>query len=209
MLLEKILNEGVDIPVKWELKNIRKLREKRIENQLRRTVSMNGVYRFYWQPPLLVLLKSLAAVILVLFLFSFHVNAGDGLEAGFLFFKLEKIFNLRFPGKEFFHKISFFLFAIIIGIPSLLFFRDQYSGLLSSVVVNRSGGRLYYIEKRIFLTKTITILFDQIETVSLRQDFITGKLLKTGTIAIVTKSGHSYMISSIGNAQRLALQLSS
>jgi hypothetical protein len=192
-----------------EFDKLRKLREKWIENQVRRTVGMKGVYRFYWQSPLLVLLKSIAAAILILLLFSLHVYVGDGLEAGFQFFKLEKIFKLQFPGTEFFHKVSFLLFAVIVGIPSLLFFRDQLSGLLSSVVLNRSGGRLYYRENRIIHIKTVTIPFDQIETVSLKQNFITGMLLKTGTIEIATKSGDRYVISSIGNAHSLALQLSS
>jgi hypothetical protein len=195
--------------VKGKFKNLRKLREKWTEIQVKRTVGMNGVYRFYWQPPLLLLVKSITALFLICILFSFHVYAGDGLEAGFKFFKLEKIFNLTFPGTEFFHKVSFLLFAVLFGLPALFFFRDQFSGLLSTVVVNRSGGRLYYIENRIIGTKTVTIPFDQIETVALKQNVIVERLFNTGTIEITTKSGDRYIISSIGNARRLALQLSS
>lgn len=195
--------------MKWVFEYLRKLRETWIEKQVRRTVSINGKYRFYWQPPLFILFKSIAAAVLIIWLFSLSVYAGNGIEAGFRFFKLEKIFNLRFPGTEFFHKVSFLLFLVMVGFPSLLFFRDQLSALLSSVVINRNAGKLYYIENRIINIKTVTLSFDQIETVSLKQNFITGRLLKIGTIEIATKSGDRYLISSLGNADNLALQLSS
>ncbi len=195
--------------MKNEIEKLIKLREKWIEKQLRRSAPRSGVNRFYWQPPLLILLKSLAAFIIILKLISLHVYAGEGLEAGFLFFKLEKIFNLTFPGKEFFQRVSFLLFGTIVGVPSLLFFRDQLTGLLSSAAVNRSAGRLYYIRNRIVSTKTIIIPFEQIETVTLKRNIITGKLLNTGTVEIVTRSGDLYEISSIDNAESLVLQISS
>ncbi len=195
--------------MKIKIEKLINLREKWIEKKLRRSAPRSGVNRFYWQPPLLILLKSVTAFIIILKLISLHVYGGEGLEAGFQFFKLEKIFNFTFPGKEFFQRISFFLFSVIVGFPSLLFFRDQLTGLLSSVAVNRSTGRLYYIRNRIISTKTIIIPFEQIETVTLKRNIITGRLLNTGTVEIVTRSGDLYEISSIGNAESLALQISS
>lgn len=187
----------------------RKKREERIKSFLNRTVSHDGIYRCYWQPPLLVFLKS-AAVLLVLYkIYTYHTVAGDAIETGFKFFKLAKIFNFDFPGTDFFHNVSFWLFILFFGYNSIFFFLDQFEGLFSSIILNRKNNMLHYIKIRPTKKEVLSFPIDEIKALILKQPAVAGRILNIGTLQVNMGTGDKIVISSVGNARELSAQLTS
>ncbi len=187
----------------------RELRDRYLQRYFNRMLAVDDVCRYYWQPPLLVIIKLIMFFLVVYKIFSYYTVLGDIIEDGFKFFKLSAIFNFKFPEKKFFYSLSKGVILLFLGYHGLIFIYYQITGLLSSIAVNRKKGMIYYLKNSIYKHELYSFRIDEIKSMKFKQIIFLGRIFNIGSVQFTTKSGEIIMISSIGNINSLASQISS
>jgi hypothetical protein len=152
-----------------------------------------------WQPPLFVLLKIAVVAFISYKIYWLHPVVGSWLKTALDFFKLHEIYNFTFPSKSFFDTIASYLFLFIIGYHGIYFLSHQVKALFSSLVINKSEQKIYYI-KNFFIKKDLFIFsIPDIALIVLKQNII-SRLFGLGTISLQKRSGEQIEIRTVQGA---------
>ena len=161
---------------------------------------------FHWQPAVFVLVKVLVVAYLSYRADLFYPHLGDLIRKGFEFFKLEEIYNFKFPSKSFFDRVAEIIFLFIILYYGMFFLIRQIQALFSSFILNLNEKKAYYIKNLIIFKNIHVIQIAEIDHIVLKQNIL-GRLIHIGTIVLEKKSGEKIIIRSLNKASDITKQL--
>lgn len=161
---------------------------------------------FHWQPAIFVIVKVLVVAYLSYRFYLFYPYLGDLIRKGFEFFKLEEIYNFKFPSKSFFDRVAEIIFLFIIIYYGAFFLIRQIQALFSSFIVNRSERIAYYIKNLVVIKNIHVIQIAEIDHIILKQNIL-GRLIRIGTIVLEKKSGEKIIVRALNKASDITKQL--
>lgn len=165
---------------------------------------------FFQQSRLFIAIKFTLFFLIVMILFPYHVKFGEILQTGCKFFKLNEIFNFKFPSNLFFYNMSINIFLIFFIYHGYFFLINQVESIFSSLAINQrpSDSRLHlnknyienplycYVKNKLIVKEYIVFSPKDIEYGIIKQNII-SKLFKIGTVIFQKHNGDQIIIRSI------------
>ncbi|MBN1698445.1 MAG: PH domain-containing protein [Spirochaetales bacterium] len=161
-----------------------------------------------WQPFYLILVKTIIAVTVFIFVFNLYPYLSGWLGEIVRFFRLHEIYHFDFPTRSSLDTAAQVIIALVLGYIGLFFLIYHIQALFSSLVINNAGKKAYYIRNSVVCTSLYVFSVPEIDHIVLKQNIL-FRLLGIGTIVFMKKSGEKVTIASIKNASKVFRQFSS
>ena len=160
----------------------------------------------HWQPMLLILVKLLVVAYLSYRFHALYPFLSTWLKKGFEFFKLHEIYNFRFPKKRTFDTVAEVLCLVVIAYYGIPFFIRQVQAFFSSLVIDPSEKKVYYIKSFLLVKDIYIFMVPEIHHIVLKQNII-SRLLNMGTVVLEKKAGEKVIVRSLFRAPDIVKQL--
>lgn len=159
-----------------------------------------------YQPVVWVVAKVVAIIVVMRAVVALDVELGRRLSEIVGFFQLEEIYNFELPTLATYTRWSRLALLGVAGLGGGYLLILQVQALFSTVILDRAGRTLYYIEGYAVFRRVHTVELSRLEVVTLRQWLLT-RLVRIGTLDLAVISGERLVIRSLWRAPQFVAAL--